>query len=131
MSVLYQRGDICIDNDFARFGAKSYAIDKIYSLEVRRQKAFQPWQWLIGIAAVIVGIGLTDFSAIGAWIGRLALFIGMVAAWYYFYKHPNLDKLSLFFMTSSSEAQAFQTTDISDIKSLQSAIEQAMTAKGH
>jgi len=33
--MYYERGDISVDDNFARFGTKSYAINKINSVDVR------------------------------------------------------------------------------------------------
>src|SRR3546814_12425216 len=81
--MLFQQGTISVDDRFARFGDKSYAINKITSVEVRSEtkkgsSAFLAW-WLIALpfalsaiatlsalstvfALIFVGVGWTSWK---------------------------------------------------------------------
>lgn len=130
--MAYQDGDISVDENFARFGKKSYAINKINSVEVREtvkkgSQAYVLW-WLLmalflfaafGSAAVAKESAVT-FTLIAAFFA----FIG----WRSFQKRKPTPLFHLFLMTSSSEAQALTTTDESIIDKLRHEIERAMAA---
>src|SRR3546814_18159455 len=58
--MLFQQGTISVDERFARFGEKSYAINKITSVEVRSEtkkgsSAFLAW-WLIALTFAVRAI---------------------------------------------------------------------------
>ncbi len=123
--MLYQQGDVSVDLNFARFGAKSYAINKINTVEVRNRRPYgQGLPFLFGIIAfacfmTILMDGIGAGSAIGL------LLFGALAYWAW--QRQKTVEYSLFLMTSSSEAQALSTRDQTEVMGLRDAIETAMT----
>jgi hypothetical protein len=123
--------EVSVDQNFARFGSKSYAINKINSVEVRKH---QPH----GLAGVIICAGLA-IILLGNGLGQLtsadgepstSIIIGVIfggLAWLFAKRHQIVD-YQLFLMTSSSEAQAFQSRNEQEVTQLRSAIEGAMAA---
>lgn len=123
MSYLYQRGEITVDENFARFGAKSFAINKINSVEVRSDTKPASAAWVgVSLLAIILLLA-SDGNVVAITLGLLAL----VAAFFMWRGAKARTTHRLFLMTSSSEAQAYETVDADDIHNLRSAIEQAMT----
>ena len=115
---------VSVDRDFARFGNKSYAINKINSVEVRErsphsQNAALGW----GLLAVI--FLLSALGGGGGFASFLALVFGALAYWAW--QRSKVREYQLFLMTSSSEAQAIVSRDSNHILSLRETIEQAMT----
>lgn len=128
--------DVSVDNTFARFGAKSYAINKINSVEVRERKP----HGIVGI--LFFGFLAICFalSAFGSLIGPkpaegagvsivVALILGGLT--FICVRRHQIIEYQLFLMTSSSEAQAYQTRDKGEVVKLRSAIETAMVASGN
>ncbi len=121
----YERGNITVDDNFARFGSKSFAIDKVNSVEVRREKVSNSGAAL-AVAATLICL-LVALSSPGPISIFLAIVFGLLA--FHGYKNPPKDKHHLYLMTSSSEAQAFESTDVDEVRKLRNAIENAMVAK--
>ena len=122
----YSSGNISVDRNFARFGEKSYAIDKINSVEVKRIEAKpNSKNAMIAIAAICAVISVFNFFSIG-WTIATLVFAGLA---YHNYKNPNKDLYQLYLMTSSSEVQALETEDKNHIDNLRAAIEAAMSNK--
>lgn len=123
--------NVLIDDKFARFGAKSYAINKINSVEVRRRRPHgQGAAYFWGLLALIFGIGaLNKFSDLNG-NGFVGLIIAALCGWlaYKSYLKSQIEEFDLFLMTSSSEAQAFTTRDASQVENLRDRIERAMAA---
>ncbi len=119
-------GNVSVDEDFARFGSKSYAINKINSVEVRVAYPHgRTAMWAFGILAVLMlsfaaGEGGTTALIIAVVTGALALW-----AW----KRSKLRLFQLYVMTSSSEAQAYQSQKEAETIALRDAIERAMAAR--
>lgn len=120
---------VTIDEDFARFGAKSYAINKINSVEVRERA---PHQRGGAIIAGVIG-GLLVISGLGQGAGpdgfnTTTIGIGAVflAITYWQWQRSKIREYQLFLMTSSSETQAYVSTDVNEIADLRSQIETAM-----
>jgi len=128
-------GDIkvTVDNTFARFGAKSYAINKINSVEIRERKPhgivgllfFGVLTVLFGLAGfgAMVGPSPTDEGA--RYVVLAVIFAGLT---YLCVRRHRIIEYQLFLMTSSSEAQAFQTRDKERVFELRTSIEEAMVA---
>jgi len=119
-----------VDDDFARFGAKSYAINKINSVEVREGAPHGRG------GAIICGI-IAAFCVLG-WIGKAtspdhivtatplvaaAIFAGLA---YWQWQKAHVREYQLFLMTSSSETQAFTTQSRDEVLSLREQVETAM-----
>jgi hypothetical protein len=100
---------VTVDGDFARFGAKSYAIDKINSVEVRERRphgiAAPLILSIVAIAFLVNGSGSNNGGG-GTSVG-IALVIGALAAWLWY--RSTIREYLLFLMTSSSETQAFDS----------------------
>ena len=118
-----------IDEDFARFGSKSYAINKINSVDVRVRKPHG-----VGLA-ILFALGAFLFVVSGAdQLGKpdsvaptsfvLGAVLGGLSAW--LFKRSTIREYHLFLMTSSSEAQAFVSRDEGEVATLRDEIETAM-----
>jgi hypothetical protein len=102
--------------DFARFGAKSYAINKINSVEVRERHPYgMTGAFLCGLLAIVA------FASVSKIIALLPL-----GAAYWFWRRAQIKEFLLFLMTSSSETQAFLTRDAEEVEKLRHRIETAM-----
>ncbi len=120
---------VLVDDDFARFGNKSYAINKINSVEVRERAPFgKGGAILCGIIAAFCamsflgGLGGQDGPSSTALI-LAVIFAGL--CWWQLQK-AKIREYQLFLMTSSSEAQAFVTRDEDEVYGLRQQIESAM-----
>jgi hypothetical protein len=121
----FAQGHVSVDNDFARFGSKSYAINKINSVEVRSERMGSDLPWIIcGAIAAICGFAFLGDPNPGSLIGGL-IFGGLA---YLLFKSAQRYNHKLYLMTSSSEVQALQSQDKSEIDQLRNAIEAAMVA---
>ena len=131
-SLEYQRGQVTVDAHFARFGSKSYAIDKINSVDVRVEKrAGCLW---ISVAAIAAILGL---AAIGNSVSATAngsgqgwgLFVVAAAFAFILYRARPKPLYHLMLATSSGEVQATKSTDKEAIGELREAIEAAMAGR--
>src|SRR3546814_18164972 len=101
--MLFQQGTISVDERFARFGEKSYAINKITSVAVRSEtkkgsRAFLAW-WLIALMFAVSAIAnLSDVSAVFA-----RIFVGV--GWTSWKKHTptTTEKHVLVFKTRAAD----------------------------
>lgn len=117
---------VSVDRDFARFGNKSYAINKINTVEVRRRHPHgQGAMVLFGLLAIIC-----LFAAAGGGGGG-AFLVGAIfgALTYWAWRRSQVIEYQLFLMTSSSEAQAISSLDGGMIDGLRDRIERAMTGQ--
>lgn len=112
----YQKGDISVDRDFARLGSKSYAINKINTVDVRERPAKQ------STAVSVLIVGLLCFW-LNSWLG-----IAVVALGIYLWAKAK-PSYRLFLMTSSNDVQAYESNDRSEVMELRYAIEGAMTGR--
>lgn len=123
---------VSVDRDFARFGGKTYAINKINSVEVRSRKPHGQGMmvvWgLLALICVLSALGqLTE--NVSAAIATL-LFGGLFG--YLAYRawlKAQIVEYQLFLMTSSSEAQAISSFDRDLIGRLRDRIERAMAGQ--
>lgn len=125
---------ISVDAHFARFGDKSYAIDKINSVEVRQHKPhsrFPVFLFAFLTLTFLLPFLTTLFTKPGdaPVIGLFALLFAALTVWAD--RRSKIIDYQLFLMTSSSEAQAFFSRDRDAVTHLRTAIEQAMSARGH
>ena len=123
--MLYQNGKVSVDLTFARFGPKSYAINKINSVEVRERQPYgQGLPVIFGIVAFACLMSiLTGSGGLGAGVG-VAVFGALT---YWAWQRHKILEYRLFLMTSSSEAQALTTRSVDEIGQLRDAIETAMS----
>lgn len=120
---------VYVDDDFARFGNKSYAINKINSVEVReRQPHGRGGAILCAILAVLCAMSF--FGSLSAPDGPVTFMLVGAAVFgflaYRGFQKAKIREYRLFVMTSSSEAQAFVTRDEGEVYSLRDEIESAM-----
>lgn len=125
----FERNGVAVDDHFVRSGGKSYAINKINSVEVRETKipGKNGWiiAWFIGLFMLISGLGMQSEGK----DATAPLFIGLVSAvigYFSFKKRHSRMTYNLYLMTSSSEVEAFATDDVVIVRDLRAAIERAM-----
>ncbi|MFC0206414.1 DUF6232 family protein [Novosphingobium soli] len=124
--MIYQQGNVSVDSNFARFGSKSYAIDKINSVDVRVETK-QGCLWgALAVISVFCFFGAIGAGTIGAWVAFL-FFAGLTVLAYM--KRPK-PVYHLMLATSSGEVQATNAGDREAIGELRAAIETAMTQRG-
>lgn len=121
---------ISIDRNFVRFGTKSYATNKINSVDVRQSKPHGKGMFLL--FSILAAFSL--LSALGslsrgneAPVGALLLAALFAVIAYGAYQRSKIILYHLFLMTSSSETQAFSSQSDEEIRHLRTEIEQAMT----
>ena len=117
---------VTVDRDFARFGNKSYATNKINSVEVRSrhphgQGAMFVWG-LLGIISPLTAVG-------GAGIGYFLVGIVCCLLAFFAWRKSQIVEYQLFLMTSSSEAQAISSLNGEMIQRLRNRIESAMSGQ--
>jgi hypothetical protein len=120
---------VTVDNDFARFGSKSYAMNKINSVEVREKQphgkgAAYAW-FAIGLFILIGALG-SMASPEGPSGGMFVVAAICLGLGYWQWQRAKIREYHLFLMTSSSEAQAFITRDEAEVMGLRDGIEAAM-----
>lgn len=116
--------DAFVDGRFVRVGAKSYAVDKITSVEVRtgEQQPNKKGATLLAIAGLIA-----VFAAIQAPVLLvLATGVGLLANRAYKVELPRQHRVIL--MLASQEAAALETTDRTRALGFRDEIERAMVA---
>lgn len=124
--------NVSVDRDFARFGSKSYAINKINTVDVRERKPHgQLGMFIFGVLCFIFGMaalgGLSEKSLSGSITSFIfAAIFGYIA--YRLWLRSKIVEYQLFLMTSSSEAQAITSRDGEMIAKLRDRIEAAMMA---
>lgn len=129
----YQSDDVTVDDNFARVGSKSYAINKINSVDVRSKKIKGKWGWFFWWLLAIFAAFPTLVMLITGQAGEAVAMLVITALFGYFgwksyqQRHATYS-YELFLMTSSSEVQAFVTNDKNNVLALRRAIEDAMAA---
>jgi hypothetical protein len=129
--MIYENGSVRVDRHFARFGSKSYAIDKINSVDVREEKK-SGCLW-VGFAILA---GIFGLAAIGSLTsnpsdsaGMLILFAVVAGIATLLYKNRPKPIYHLVLATSSGEVQATNSGSRPDVLELREAIEAAMMEK--
>lgn len=127
-----ENAQVSVDRDFARFGGKSYAINKINSVEVRERRphgggAMMLWGLLTFIFAITLLQSLKEPSSGTFWGVVLTALFGFLA--YRAYLNTKLVEFQLFLMTSSSETEAITSRDGQMIDALRNRIESAMAGQ--
>ncbi len=120
----YSNGNVSVDEHFFRIDGKSYAIDKINSVDIRSKPK-------TGFSSVVATAVLTFLAAMWffndpGWFSAIATLLLGLMTWVS-WGERNKRIYSLFLMTSSSENQAVTTEDHDDILRIRSAIERAMS----
>lgn len=112
---------VSVDSDFARIGAKSYAINKINSVEIKKRHPNGQ-----GLAFVV------SLAAIALLVGHLytgGVLVGAFAAWLWW--RSRMVEYELHLTTSSSEIAAFKSADLDFVDKLRTQIEAAMAQRAH
>lgn len=125
---------VSVDRDFARFGSKSFAINKINTVEVKArhphsQKAFFAWGLLGLICLLLFAGGQQDSGASGATVFALLLCAFFAFLAYRSWKRSKIVEYQLFLMTSSQAVQALKSEDGGLIEGLRDRIERAMAGR--
>jgi hypothetical protein len=120
---------VSVDRDFARFGNKSYAINKINSVEVRERRPHGSAGTILlgGMALIFLVLAFQSMDGSGATDVFVALLCA--AATYWAWRRSKIVQYQLFLMTSSSEAQAISSRDGEMIGRLRNRIESAMAGQ--
>ncbi len=125
--------NITVDNDFARFGSKSYAINKINTVEVRERKphdrALAFIFGAVGALCLIGAIQKINVLDVGSAVTYLAFTLLLGWAAYWAWKRAEIIEYQLFLMTSSSSTQAYISRDGEEVMNLRDSIESAMVAR--
>jgi hypothetical protein len=123
--MLYEQDGITVDDRFVRFGSKSYAINKINSVDVRTKKvpgsSAYILLWPIAFILILGGAGTGSWETAGFGV------VLAIAGWFAWTKRHPTFLHQLYLVTSSNEAQAFETADDDVIARLRGAIEEAMS----
>lgn len=123
----FNNGHVTVDRNFVRVGSKSYAVDKIGSIDIRtrREPASQlPYAfWLAAAVCVAIGVNSRRLD-----VGLLALVLAGVG---FVLKERSRPKVShsLVLLTTAGETQAFESSDMEEICDVRDAIEAAMVSR--
>jgi hypothetical protein len=124
---------VSVDRDFARFGSKSFAINKINTVDVtaRRphsQNAFFGWGLLAAMSLLLFAgggkSGVNNGTAIGLLLCLLFAFLAY-RAW----KRSKIIEYYLMLVTSSHSVLAIKSRDSNFIQGVRDQIERAMSGR--
>lgn len=122
----YRSGGISVDKDFARFGSKSYAINKINTVEVRERNPHGTTMFTIGgVLITIAIISCVSSTTSGSIIFLLASLGLCIWGWV----RSQVVVYDLYLKTSSSDVQAYESRDGDEVVKLRIAVEQAMIVR--
>lgn len=125
--MAYQRGNVIVDEHFVRFGSKSYALNKINSVDVKHErKERNGWLFLGLLGAILALAGIAGERNFGL-LFVAAVLLGIA---YLMFRKRTTDTYHLMFATSSGEAQATSTQDRDAIDELRRVIEEAIVSRG-
>ena len=121
---------VSVDNDFARFGAKSYAINKITSVEIREVKDTKGGCAIVLFGLLSLGCALAALGSVASNFGGAIGYVLVAALFGYitytlFLKSKRIT-YQLFLITAASEQQAYESLDRDDVYGLRSQVEAAM-----
>lgn len=115
-----------VDDDFARFGSKSYAINKITSVEIRQSDG-EPSGCAVFLILVTAVLALFAMFSLPTGLVFPGIPAALIGWWgYHLYKKTKRIEYKLFLITTASEAQAYSTFDEGEVLELRSKIESAM-----
>lgn len=125
--MIFNNGNVSVDQHFVRVGSKSYAVDKIGSIDVRNRvvrgsAAYVVWWAIAGLAAIPAVMNQN-----GVWF-VIALLAGIGGLPSY-RKRNSHTYFSVVLLTNAGEAQAFESTSSEEIMDIRDAIETAMTRR--
>ncbi|GEM_PF-925487 len=131
--IHYQNGNVVVEDHFVRFGSKSYALNKINSVDVTvSRKISSAWLWLILLGVVFLLFALGQYQTGGSGAALVLLIMGGFFIYSGIQSHKNriTETYHLMFATSSGEAQATKTKDGEAVQELRRVIEAAIVARG-
>ena len=128
----YQRGHVIVDDNFARFGSKSYAINKITSVDVRvHEKRRSGWLafGIVGILFLLAGLGSLAEPEKGSALtlivlGGVCMFMAVKG-----FSKRLTRSYELMLATAAGEVQATTATDGDSIQELRDVIEGRIAAR--
>lgn len=122
----YQHGAISVDETFARFGSKSYAIAKINSVDVRSRRRGGDLGWIVVglISFILLAAGIANWNTALLCYGAAAAVIA-----FFMRRGARIIVHRLYLSTSNAEAQAFESENRSLIVGMRDAIEAAIALK--
>lgn len=125
---------VSVDRDFARFGSKAYAINKINTVDVTAkhpysQNAFFGWGLLAVISLLMFAGGEQDPNASGGI--AVALFLCALFGFLAFraWKRSKIIEYYLILVTSSHSVQAIKSQDSDFIQGIRDRVERAMSGR--
>jgi len=125
---------VSIDRDFARFGSKAYAINKINTVDVTyrhpypRQAAFG-WGSLAFLSLLVIGGSVGGSSPTGVRFFALALCAFLCFLAYRAWQRSKIVEYTLVLVTSSHSVQAIKNRDSALIQDIRDRIERAMSGR--
>jgi hypothetical protein len=125
---------VSVDRDFARFGSKSFAINKINTVDVRAHRPHSQSAWfgwgLLAAICLLLFVGRESGSSASGGTNAaafLCLVFGILAlrAW----KRSKIIEYQLLLVTSSQAVQAIKSEDAEMIDGLRDRIERAIAGR--
>jgi hypothetical protein len=122
--MIFNNGMVSVDEHFVRVGSKSYAVDKIGSIDVRNRFIKGSSGYIIAwvVAAVTAVLAIVHRSEGYAVFALIVAIAGLPS----FRKRHSQTFFSLVLLTNAGETQAFESTDSEEIMDIRDAIERAM-----
>lgn len=129
---VYSRSHVTVDDNFARFGAKSYAINKITSVEVRKHERHKSgWLFFAIFGGLILIVGLGQLTKDGGQsAATIALGALMLVPAYFLHRSRVVRSFELFLATAAGEVQATKSENGDAIEELRQAIELRIVQHG-
>lgn len=123
--MVFNNGHVTVDRNFLRVGSKSYAVDKIGSIDIRtrRERGSQlPYAfWLAAAVCVAIAVHSREIE-----VGLLAVVLAGIGFLLRERARPRVSH-SLVLLTTAGETQAFESSNMEEICDVRDAIEAAMT----
>ncbi|MFN3675431.1 MAG: DUF6232 family protein [Sphingomonas pseudosanguinis] len=121
---------VSVDNDFARFGAKNYAINKITSVEIREVKDKNAGCTIAIFAVITLVLAVSAFQSFSSGFETVLGFLAGAAIFGYLtYAMIQKSKeitYQLFLITAASEQQAYESKSRENVYDLRDRVEAAM-----
>ena len=120
---------VSVDRDFARFGSKSFAINKINTVDVQERYPYAQSAVFVWGLLALLSLGFLGGASAGGilFVLMLSAFFGFLA--YRAWVKSKIIEYQLFLVTSSHSVQAIKSQDGPMIESLRTKIEQAMAGR--
>lgn len=121
---------VTVDRDFVRSGSKSYAVNKINTVEVRQRRPYGAYNWIVWAVIASVFLYYTYDTAHKIDLGLAwPLFLAALVYWFAFrsWKRAKIVEYDLYLVTSSGAVQATKSRDSQAIFALRERIEKAIS----